>query len=647
MAVNGLTSIDTSGLSSKDVSSMTHYVSELLDEVTKALKIKNSSEKDRKELEKQQLALTKQLSELTELQKTETNLRTKKDKLTGDQLKKAQEVFNKELANQFNNLSKTKEGMNAISLIMASKLGVSNKFKSTSKSLEDYIDLVEKSAELKQKRFNEEIKQEKILQEEEKKRAEEIKKHNKELQDARNKVFSTLKSKSGNLARTLAYDALGPLKILTDPIFGGKDGFFSALSSVKNAIGFKKKTGNNSPEDFFGSEVHTPKRGDLIKNGGTVGKAAGYLADVIEDSKNNCCCDDDNDWDNNKKNPLTDLIPGLETVFDTVRDVGKVLIPGIGIGFVLNGIKDGLNIFPEPQPIPAPVVNVSVPGITVPQPAVTVNVPAPIVNVTVPTEKIPFAPSAGVTTEIPKVSTTVEVSSIPEVTTSTSKSPVTVVDVVPNSQPISTPFKEWLSSYWEGRQKSLDAEVSSRAVEFYHQRQEENKKRRRWLVDEMIRTQGANVVNMNAKEIADMYAWSNLGITEEYIKSVVSGQIKEPLLTRAGKAISNAWNSFWYDYDRLDAGAGVRSVLNLMPPLMGMSTGMGFFPLQDAIIYKDNSVYVPHPDDNIVLTKDEVSTTGLSSDFESSLFNILNTLAKKNSTVVPSFPTFDFSLLRV
>ena len=75
--------------------------------------------------------------------------------------------------------------------------------------------------------------------------------------------------------------------------------------------------------------------------------------------------------------------------------------------------------------------------------------------------------------------------------------------------------------------------------------------------------------------------------------------------------------------------------------------------LNDAIIYKDNSVYVPHPDDNIVLTKDDVSTPVLSNSFESNLFNLLEELLSKKSSgasvvsVQSVKPQIDFSLLRI
>ena len=92
------------------------------------------------------------------------------------------------------------------------------------------------------------------------------------------------------------------------------------------------------------------------------------------------------------------------------------------------------------------------------------------------------------------------------------------------------------------------------------------------------------------------------------------------------------------------------SILN---PTLGLPSNFTIqpFPLNDAIIYKDNSVYVPHPDDNIVLTKDDVSTPVLSNSFEGTLFDILNKIASNNTpsvvTVQPSYSAFDFSSLRI
>lgn len=84
---------------------------------------------------------------------------------------------------------------------------------------------------------------------------------------------------------------------------------------------------------------------------------------------------------------------------------------------------------------------------------------------------------------------------------------------------------------------------------------------------------------------------------------------------------------------------------------LGLSPSEAYTPLNDAIIYKDNSVYVPHPDDNIVLTKDDVSTPVLSNSFEGTLFDILNKIASNNApsvvTVQPSYSAFDFSSMRI
>lgn len=73
--------------------------------------------------------------------------------------------------------------------------------------------------------------------------------------------------------------------------------------------------------------------------------------------------------------------------------------------------------------------------------------------------------------------------------------------------------------------------------------------------------------------------------------------------------------------------------------------------VNDAVIYKDNSVYVPHPDDNIILTKDGVTTSVLSESFEETLFNTLDRIIRESKSSVVSIQTapnnFDFSALRV
>ena len=644
--------VTSSDISSSDVSSMSRDIGKLITELKNLSK--KSSEEDKKGIEKLLDKLVKQQEEIKAYNETRNKLLEKSKALTEDQRKRMQDSLDSGLSSIYKSFSGLNDNLKDIGLKFDYRTKLGKEFKQT------YEEILELNKDLKK------------IAEKREKREEKVQK----TLNARKELTSNLKTFGANQAKTFLYNSLGPFRLFLDPL-GGRDKVFSFLGNVFNSFGStrgtvqglkptqKDKTDVKNFKDSVGKKVNVPRRQDLVTNGGTVGKAAGFLADVIEDNSNNCCCDDnDNNRRGNKSNPLTQLIP--QSVVDVVTDIGKVVAP-IAVGGLLGvAIEQFGDTAVRQLPnvnvnVPTPVVNVPAPVVNVPAPIV--NVPAPVVNVNVTSPSSFSSPSS---VGLPSLGLK------PIVTSGTSKEFEFDVTKLPAYQQIMqgllggsseqvSSVKAPLLSIGQGTGISF-LEMNQMISAIEKEEAEENKKRKEYLIKAWIKNQGGVYsAERNRQKFVEDLAYSSLGITLQEVENVLAGRpidYQSPLPYQEHQTFTEKLFSgvvdFFSNKRNIDAiGNAGRQTLRLTAPLIGGGFGLsaGGVPFNDAIIYKDNSVYVPHPDDNIVLTKDEVGTASvLSNSFESSLFDILNKIVSGSQGTVISVQggsSFDFSALRV
>lgn len=643
--------VASSDISSSDVSSMSRDIGKLITELKNLSK--KSSEEDKKGIEKLLDKLVKQQEEIKAYNETRNKLLEKSKALTEDQRKRMQDSLDSGLSSIYKSFSGLNDNLKDIGLKFDYRTKLGKEFKQT------YEEILELNKDLKK------------IAEKREKREEKVQK----TLNARKELTSNLKTFGANQAKTFLYNSLGPFRLFLDPL-GGRDKVFSFLGNVFNSFGStrgtaqglkptqKDKTDVKNFKDSVGKKVNVPRRQDLVTNGGTVGKAAGFLADVIEDNSNNCCCDDnDNNRRGNKSNPLTQLIP--QSVVDVVTDIGKVVAP-LALGGLL-GVT--IEQFGDTAVRQLPNVNVNVPSPVVNVPAPVVNVPAPVVNVPAPVVNVNVtSPSSSSPSSIGLPSLGLK----PIVTSDASKGFKFDVTKLPAYQQIMqgllggsseqvSSVKIPLLSIGQGTGISF-LEMNQMISAIEKEEAEENKKRKEYLIKAWIKNQGGVYsAERNRQKFVEDLAYSSLGITLQEVENVLAGRpidYQSPLpyqehQTFTEKLFSGAVD-FFTNKRNIDAiGNAGRQTLRLTAPLIGGGFGLsaGGVPFNDAIIYKDNSVYVPHPDDNIVLTKDDVSTPVLSNSFEGTLFDILNKIASNNTpsvvTVQPSYSAFDFSSMRI
>lgn len=645
--------VTSSDISSSDVTSMSRDIGKLITELKNLSK--KSSEEDKKGIEKLLDKLVKQQEEIKAYNETRNKLLEKSKALTEDQRKRIQDSLDSGLSSIYKNFSGLNDNLKDIGLKFDYRTKLGKEFKQTYEEILEINKDIKKIAEKREKR---EEKIQKTL-------------------NARKELSGNLKSFASNQAKTLLYNSLGPLRLFLDPL-GGRDKVFSFLGNVFNSFGSTKRgssgfsqkptqkdrTDAKNFKDSVGKKVNAPKRQDLVTNGGTVGKAAGFLADVIEDNSNNCCCDDnDNNRRGNKSNPLTQLVP--QSVVDVVTDVGKVVAPlAVGglLGVTIEQFGDtAVRQLPNVNVnVPTPVVNVPAPVVSVPAPIV--NVPAPVVNVNV------TSPSSSSPSPIGLPSLGLK----PIVTSDASKEFKFDVTKLPAYQQImqgllggsseqASSVKAPLLSIGQGTGISF-LEMNQMISAIEKEEAEENKKRKEYLIKAWIKNQGGVYsAERNRHKFVEDLAYSSLGITLQEVENVLAGRpidYQSPLPYQEHQTFTEKLYSgvvdFFTNKRNIDAiGNAGRQTLRLTAPLIGAGFGLsaGGVPFNDAIIYKDNSVYVPHPDDNIVLTKDNASPSTVSEEFEGDIMGILRTIAEntKGGGIynISNSPDFDFSMLRV
>ena len=155
VSVNGLTKktdteVTASDITTSDVALISDKVDKLVDQIQKALKFNNNSEKDKKELNATLKDILKQQEQIQDYQETREKLLKRSKNLTKEQREAILEDLDKEVLKIFKNFSSLDEELKDTSLIMASKLGVGKNFNKTFTEILETTKRIEKTAKVNQ-----------------------------------------------------------------------------------------------------------------------------------------------------------------------------------------------------------------------------------------------------------------------------------------------------------------------------------------------------------------------------------------------------------------------------------------------------------------------------------------------------------------
>ena len=611
VSVNGLTKktdteVTASDITTSDVALISDKVDKLVDQIQKALKFNNNSEKDKKELNATLKDILKQQEQIQDYQETREKLLKRSKNLTKEQREAILEDLDKEVLKIFKNFSSLDEELKDTSLIMASKLGVGKNFNKTFTEILETTKRIEKTAKVNQN----------------------IRSRNESIDSARKKVGETVGEGVSNSLGTMLYNSLGPLRIFTDPIFGGKNGFFSATSTLSTALGKK---------------VNSSTKTELESKGGTIGKTGVYIGKKIDELSDKSSNDEDDNGflDNISEGVFTGIVSAL-----TGDALSKISFSGL-----VSALGGGLTkIFPW-----------AVAGTTL----ATIGLgiwkgysgewKETLEGVTLKTkalskEDVDSDNSGGV---------------------SGSEARQSAEGVVKSEYANPLNPLSWLPWNLDELSNTLGYSIGQNGISglftFGFDYQNLIKEQSSYLMETLnptgyynhdelamfARVLGAKIEdasNQGNWELYDLYTQQQEKLKNNFANNK---ELQDRYL--AGIPDLHYGSLGWYFYDEDSAGERLEKLEN--SPMYrdalysSLSSRYAEF-LNDAIIYKDNSVYVPHPDDNIILTKDEVSTPVLSGNFEGTLLDILRTIATNtkgsgNVYAINSTPEFDFSMLRV
>ena len=416
----------------------------------------------------------------------------------------------------------------------------------------------------------------------------------------------------GKFSENAVYSALGPLRIFTEAL-GGKEKFLSTIRSFSDAFGSKK--------------VNTPTESELISKGGNIGKGFAYVGRKID---------------------KMEVSSGKESTFDNVKE-------GIAQGIGASVLGDFVNKITLPKLVGAGFLGVGIYAI------------GDVVKNVIGREFETAANNAL------NAATTIT----PEMLDSNSDGIVTENELSDWTNKLFNTFVSWddqLGSFFaEGPNGTRELTGKTRD-EIYNILKGSLSPEQQASLEDSNKTHDNYLMMLLLAEMLKNptgYTLTTTGGSSYDVTSVIN-KLQDTFKTMyPDDAAINGLGGFgpaFYDeellkkYDIFTNGGfsltdeGLEAFTIRIAGLaneLGMTPTQSIIRLDDAIIYKDNSLYVPHPDDNIVLTKDEISTPVLSNSFESNLFNMLEELLSKKSSgasvvsIQSAKPQIDFSLLRI
>lgn len=624
VSVNGLTKktdteVTASDITTSDVALISDKVDKLVDQIQKALKFNNNSEKDKKELNATLKDILKQQEQIQDYQETREKLLKRSKNLTKEQREAILEDLDKEVLKIFKNFSSLDGELSNVSLAMSTKLGVGKNFNKTYKEILDVSHNIQKTAErrLELEKESNEVTKEALDSQKSLEKARE--KALKEQEDAQKAIGKGIGSFIGNTTQTMLYNALGPLRIFTDPM-GGKSKLFSAGSTLLTALG---------------GRVNSTTESELKSKGGTIGKTGVYIGKKIDELSDKSSNDeDDNGF-------LDNVTEGVSTGIVSALTGGA--LSGMSFSGLATTIASGLT---TALPWVIGIESLAVLGGGIWE-GISGNWKETLESVTL---KVKDLTKGDIDTDN---SGTISGS---EVTTAVDKT--LGEDYAETWNPFNWIFHPVKTAKTIGASigEGIEEEGVWGGIKGFFTSLFQYGEMQREFENQVMMEYAPDVARTN-DDIGILYRLlGQSGRIREFERLKYNYYNNQELADKYLGGLPDSTRVLGMDFYDPEGASRRISYLENNPSafaqeLQGLSQKYGEY-LNDAIIYKDNSVYVPHPDDNIVLTKDEVSTPVLSGNFEGTLLDILRTIATNtkgsgNVYAINSTPEFDFSMLRV
>lgn len=668
-----------STLNQNDLATLTSLVQDLTKEVTKANKFTNNTEKDRQALQKQIRVLTQRSEELNALQETANRLQKYSNQLSETQREELKQEFQNELKNQFDAISEYRNELNSISLVMNNgKLKIGEQFNTTIAKMDSYFSASLKKQEEREYEEAQWREYQRMAEESNEKHQEALSEYNERILQNREDLKRDLQGTFKSFGRAIGENTLNilgpfsaPLKLLYNKVLDNKEAFRrqrplpneSYLKSRGGDVGAAAVWSTNSLLKGLGNiDIDTSPDKDGIKgviSGALSGAGLSGLAGVVSGLSTGIGTKISGIGGSvasalggiTLSTALSTIATGLAFVLaaETVTSIGT----GIWEGLLTDKYKDGFReLISSTQTVTIEQVDKN--DNKVVESTETESVAKEKLNEAGYSNNLAFHPRKFGHTLGYSYGTTKEFWGYDENDPWYKKAGIGLLSFV------TAPF---VGKGYSGLKAETQVAI--------------NDKLREEGGDEVLVTQDnfdkLNLLQYLLKITGD---WDRSRALEDNFynndslrgKYITDEEFKKSYLHSRPLGGTYANSSKWQDIlDRmsnlnLEDNPNNPEAKELIEQLVSEFPDM-VKPVNDAIIYKDNSLYVPHPDDNIYLTKDNITTSAtsntekpiLSDSFEGSLFEILRTIAENlkgngssfvNVTSVPD-SSFDFSALRI
>ena len=594
-----------SDITSSDISSLISSIKSLIDDMNSASGLKGTSKEDRKALTSAVSEMSKILTDTKDLEKKRNAIIEKSVNLSKEQRTRILESFDKDVASYYKNLSKITSVADSVALPMVSKFG--------KKRAEEYnksIDIISKTLQDIDKRSEKREQSDKLRSQTDKAKSQITKFNETAMDTILNPLFHTL---------------LGPLQLFTKPL---EDLFHVDLYQIPRSLMLLRK--------------RTPaSRERVLADGGVFGAGLVLIYDALmkkETGSDSGIGDLSDDILSvfGASSIFSQVMDGLKSVFSggALSNILKVLTSGAAIGVSIWGITDGvLSYFTKAYE------------------DVNSNAKQTAIDAVNNEQSLFWTSLKSAFEDTPDIIAGAFADAVQE-DSFISGVGTFISSVFKRSE---ERYNSWQAGLTEANLKRM-SEDSGKDFE------------------ELVRQYNADLLTVRASgnnpylwgEFWDKWGEALKGVTgvPQFVVTEKGNEFVDSLPANAEEYVAqqNEGNPLFIidengnKVPNPDYVSPLDLALPKYIPNMYSIPHLDTLDLNDAIIYKDNSVYVPHPEDNIVLTKDDVGTGSISSDSLDQIIELLTTISQNteagNTPVVNIANTgnngaMDFSALRV
>ena len=605
---NKITATNTD-ITSSDISSLISSIKDLIDDMNSASGLKSTSKEDRKALSSAVSEMSQILRDTKDLEKKRNDLIKRSVNLSKEQRERLLDSFDEDVASYYKNLSKISSVADSVSLPMVSKFG-----KKRAEEYNNSIESISKTLNSIDKRSERRAQKESI---EEKLRS--------QTEQARGQVSKFGESALDTIMNPLFHTLLGPLQLFTKPL---EDLFHVDLYQIPKSLMILRK--------------RTPaSRERVLADGGVFGAGMVLIYDALMKKETGSDfgigdLSDDILSVFGASSIFSQVMDGLKKVFSggALSNILKVLTSGAAIGVSIWGIADGvLSYFTKAyEDVNSNAKQTAIDAVDNEQSLFWTSLTSAF-------EDTPDILAGAFADAVQEDSFIAGVGTF-------------ISSVFKRSE---ERYNSWQAGLTEANLKKMSEETG---IDF----------------EELVRQYNADLLTVRASG-NNPYLWSEFwdkwskalkGVTAtpQFVVTEEGSEFVNSLLTNAGEYIAQQKEDnplFIRDENgnripNPDYVSPLDLALPRYDPNMYSFTHLDPLDLNDAIIYKDNSVYVPHPEDNIVLTQNDVGTGSISSDSLDQIIELLTTISQNteagNSPIVNIANTgnsgsMDFSALRV